>query len=108
MKLRNCIGVNEMGDRYYITGVQLGLIEAMIKKELGSGDVDNTIHMLSEIITNQYMGDVGMLEKMQRSLKFVEHIERHIINEPLLFNESRPDVICKICNKTIYEIEDGE
>jgi hypothetical protein len=42
-----------MGDRYYITGVQLGLLKIFMEQ----GNLAEMIKLWNEIYKNQYMGE---------------------------------------------------
>jgi len=47
--------VIDLGERYWITGVQLGLLKVLSEVERGL--------VIDEIIEKQFMGDVGELKK---------------------------------------------
>lgn len=54
-----------MGGRYFITGVQIGMIRAFAKLE-NDADIDK---LLDEIEDNQYLGEKEELEKHLKKRK---------------------------------------
>ena len=65
-----------MSERYYITGVQIGTIKALIR-QLGLGETNATIddninYVLREIENKQFIGNIQEWERTKKEIRIVE------------------------------------
>lgn len=104
-----------MGGRYFVTGVQLGMLKAFSKGSFRHEEKNDILELIDEIINNQFIGNIGDFKNPRISIQeyhketpfFPYDSEIDFLKAVIAFQKEKLNQISKVILQKFVSV-DGE